>query len=89
MHTREQKHHEPAPHRGLVCLPNLSLGEGFLCDTINITLLMPFLFCYLVDEGSLHFLFAFMGMDKGGLRCARQVETEDRKGLTPVAFCLV
>ena len=70
-------------------MPSLSLGEGFLCDTINIALLMPFLFCYLVDEGSLHFLFAFMAMDKGGLRCARQVEMEDRKGLTPVAFCLV
>ena len=42
-HTREQQHREPAPCSGHVCSPSLSLGEGFLCDTINIGFLVPFL----------------------------------------------
>ena len=28
-HTREQQHREPAPCSAHVCLPSLSLGEGF------------------------------------------------------------
>lgn len=43
-----------------------------------------FFFCYLVDEGALHFPFTFMGMDKRGVRCARGVEAEGREEDSPL-----
>lgn len=49
---------------------------------------MPFLFVTWVDEGSL-LLFAFMEWTARREMCKVGGDLEDRKGLTPVAFCLV